>query len=122
MQTFVVHGAAYPVMLKGRAWISADSFQVVRIEAELMYPLPQIQLFAEHEIAEYAEVSFPSHHVELWLPKSAEVYLAFRGGRYHRKHSFDHYMLFSVDTNEQVHEVKADEPKPKPQSQLPPPN
>jgi len=122
MQTFLVNSASYPVTLKGRAWISADTFQVVRIESELVYPLPQIQLLAEHEIAEYAEVSFPSRQVQLWLPKTAEVYLGFRGSRYYRKHSFDHYMLFSVDTDQHVHEVKADDANPKPQNQLPPPN
>ena len=106
LQIFVVNSVPYPVMLKGRAWISADTFHVVRIESELMRPLPQIQLFAEHEIAEYAPVSFPSRQVELWLPKTAEVYLGFRAGRYHRKHSFDHYMLFSVDTDQRVRETQ----------------
>jgi Flp pilus assembly protein TadD len=124
MQTFLVDSVPYPVMLKGRAWISADTFQVVRIESELMHPLPQIQLFAEHEIAEYAPVSFPRRQVELWLPKTAEVYLGFRAGRYHRKHSFDHYMLFSVDTEQQVRETRdhSGDPKPKPQTQLISPN
>ena len=124
MQSFLVDSVPYPVMLKGRAWISADTFQVVRIESELMHPLPQIQLFAEHEIAEYAPVSFPRQQVELWLPKTAEVYLGFRAGRYHRKHSFDHYMLFSVDTEQHVRETQdhSADPKPKPQTQLMSPN
>lgn len=124
MQAFLVQSVRYPVMLKGRAWISADTFQVVRIESELMHPVPQIQLYAEHEIAEYAPVSFPSHQVELWLPKTAEVYLAFRAGRYHRKHSFDHYMLFSVDTDQQVRQAKdnAGDAASKPENQQAAPN
>jgi tetratricopeptide (TPR) repeat protein len=118
MQTFLVNSVAYPVMMKGRAWISADTFQVVRIESELMHPLPQIQLFAEHEIAEYAPASFPSRQEELWLPKTAEVYLGFRTGRYHRKHSFDHYMLFSVDTEQHVGEAKDQSRESKSNSQV----
>ena len=102
LQTFRAGDSTYPVPLKGRAWISAESFQIVRIESELVSPVPQIQLFAEHDIAEYAPVNFPDHHVELWLPKTAEIYLAYRGGRYHRRHSFNDYMLFSVDTQEEV--------------------
>ena len=120
MQTFLVNSVAYPVTLKGRAWISTDTFQVVRIESELMSPVPQIQLFVEHEIAEYAAVSFPSRQIELWLPKTAEVYLGVRANRYHRKHSFDHYMLFAVDTEQRDREFQdhAGEAKSKPQSQV----
>jgi len=96
----------YALSLKGRAWISADKFQIVRIESELVHPMPAIQLLAEHQITEYGAVPFPKKNVELWLPKTAEVYLAFRKHLYYRRHSFDHYMLFSVDSVEKVREAK----------------
>jgi len=35
------------------------------------------------------------------------IYLVFRRRRYYRKHSFDHYMLFSADAEE-----KPKQPKP----------
>jgi hypothetical protein len=38
--------------------------------------------------------------VELWLPKKAEIYLDYRKHRYYRSHSYDHYLLFSVDSVE----------------------
>jgi hypothetical protein len=41
---------------------------------------------------------FPRKNVELWLPKSAEIYIDFRRHRYYRRHSFDHYMLFATDS------------------------
>ncbi|MGH9548937.1 MAG: tetratricopeptide repeat protein, partial [Terriglobales bacterium] len=34
-------GFTYPGNLKGRAWIAASSFQIVRIESELVNPIPQ---------------------------------------------------------------------------------
>jgi hypothetical protein len=37
---------------KGRAWISADSYQIVRMETDLVMPVPQIQLSAEHNAIE----------------------------------------------------------------------
>jgi hypothetical protein len=92
-----VHGASYSVGLKGRAWISADSYQLVRMETDLVMPVPQIQLLAEHTAVEYGPVKFRQGDVNLWLPLSAEVYFAWRGQRVHRRHSFDHYMLFTVD-------------------------
>ena len=106
IQAYFVGSRTYPVNLKGRAWITADRFQIVRIESEMISPVPEIQLLAEHQITEYGPVPFTAKNVELWLPKSAEVYLYFRGRRYYRRHSFEKYMLFSVDSEEKVQEAK----------------
>ncbi len=108
MQAYVLGSVHYPVNLKGRAWITADHFQVVRIESEMMMPMPQIELLAEHVVAEYGPVPFHKRNVEFWLPTTAEVYMYFRGQRYYRKHTFEKYMLFSVDTQEKVNEAKHD--------------
>ena len=87
-----IHGPSYSVALKGRAWISAESYQIVRMEMDLVAPAPQIQLLAEHTAIEYRPVKFRESDVNLWLPLSAEVYFAWRGQQVHRRHSFDHYM------------------------------
>jgi len=100
MESYKVGGQVYPIRLKGRAWITADTFQIVRIESELLSPLPQIRLRTEHQIAEYGPVGFPRKNVELWLPRSAEIYIDFRRHRYYRRHSFDHYMLFATDSED----------------------
>jgi len=97
-----IHGASYSVALKGRAWISADSYQIVRMETDLVMPLPQIQLLAEHTAVEYGLVKFREGDVNLWLPLSADVYFAWRGRQVHRRHSFDHYMLFTVDDRQRI--------------------
>ena len=90
----------YAVKLKGRAWITTDKFQIVRIESELVSPMKPIQLLSEHQIVEYGPVPFDKKGIQLWLPKTAEIYFDFRKHRYYRRHSFDHYMLFSVGTEE----------------------
>ena len=69
--------------------------------------MPKIRLAGEHVVVEYGPVPFAKKNVELWLPKTAEIYLDFRKHRYYRKHSFDHYMLFSVDADEKRKEPKA---------------
>ncbi len=97
-----IHGASYSVGLKGRAWISADSYQIVRLETDLVMPVPQIQLLAEHTAIEYGPVKFREGDVNLWLPLSAEVYFDWRGQRVHRRHSFDHYMLFTVGDKQRI--------------------
>ena len=112
MHDYKVGGMIYALKLKGRAWITADKFQIVRIESELVSPVPQIRLAGEHQVVEYGPVLFTKKNVQLWLPKSAEIYLDFRRHRYYRKHSFDHYMLFSADAEEKVKEPKVPASKP----------
>jgi tetratricopeptide (TPR) repeat protein len=107
MHSYDIGGQSYPVKLKGRAWISPDKFQIVRIEAEMVRPMPEILLLSEHQIVDYGPVPFPQKQVSLWLPKSAEIYFDFRKHRYHRRHSFDHYMLYSVDSVEKRKEPVA---------------
>jgi hypothetical protein len=100
MHTYKVGAQVYPVDIKGRAWITADKFQIVRIEADLVRPMPEIRLASEHQAVEYGPVPFPNKKTVLWLPKTAEIYFDFRKHRYYRRHSFDHYMLFSVEAEE----------------------
>ena len=100
MHSYKVGAEYHPVKMNGRAWITADRFQMVRIEAEMAKPMPEIQLLSEHQVVEYGPVPFQKKNTSLWLPKSAEIYFDFRKHRYYRRHSFDHYMLFSTDTNE----------------------
>jgi tetratricopeptide (TPR) repeat protein len=109
MHSYKVGTQYYSVKLKGRAWIATDSFQIMRIEAEMVSPVPAIQLLSEHQIVEYGPIPFARQNTTLWLPKSAEIYFDFRKHRYYRRHSFDQYMLFSVDSNE-----KRKEPTVKP--------
>jgi hypothetical protein len=112
-----VGAQTYSLKLKGRAWITADKFQIVRIESEMISPIPQIRLVSEHQIVEYGPVPFQKKASELWLPKSAEIYFDFRRHRYFRRHSFDHYMLFSAEAEEKRKEPTAPAPttsNPKP--------
>jgi len=101
-----VNGSVYPVALKGRAWIKADSFQIVRMESELVSPAPEIHLATEHQIVDYGPVAFKKKKEDLWLPHSAELYFNFRNRRYYRRDSFDHFMLFAVDSAEKRNELK----------------
>jgi hypothetical protein len=104
-----INGSSYPVALKGRAWIAADSYQIVRLETDLVKAVPEIRLAAEHTIIEYGPVRFRERNVDMWLPQSAEVYSDWRGRRFHLRHSFGKYMLFSVDDKQTISAPKAAE-------------
>ena len=115
MHSYKVGNQYHPVKLKGRAWITADKFQIVRIEAEMVAPMPEIQLLSEHQVVEYGPIPFAKKNTSLWLPKSAEIYFDFRRHRYYRRHSFDHYMLFSADSDEKRKEPVAPPAPEKPE-------
>jgi len=106
-----LEGPSYPVALKGRAWIAADSYQIVRLETELMVPLPEIRLVAEHTAIEYGPVQFRGGR-NMWLPQTAEIHYNWKGRRTHRRHSFSNYLLFSVDDKQHISAPKAEGSKP----------
>lgn len=111
-----MRGSSHPAALKGRAWISAETYQLVRLETDLVRPMPEIRLRAEHAAIEYGSVNFREGNAKLWLPLSAEVHFEWMGQRIHRRHSFDNYMLFSIEEKERIGSPKnvapANSPEP----------
>ena len=97
-------GQSYPVAIKGRAWIAADTYQIVRLETDLIAPMQNIRLTADRAVVEYGPVHFRERHLDMWLPQSADVYFDWQGHRVHRRHSFSDYLLFSVDDKQQIGE------------------
>jgi hypothetical protein len=102
LRSYRVNAKSYPISLRGRAWISAETFQIESLETDLVSPVPQIQLRAEHISVEYMPVKFASHQLELWLPQSADIYFDLNKHRMHRRHHFRDYMLFAVDENQRI--------------------
>ncbi len=102
MRGYNIGGVLYPISLVGRAWISADTFQIVHMEADLMGPIPKIKLRYEHQAIDYGPVSFQQGHTELWVPTRTSLYFEFRGHKYHRIQSYSHFLLFSVTATEKI--------------------
>ncbi|HKW57956.1 MAG TPA: tetratricopeptide repeat protein [Candidatus Acidoferrum sp.] len=96
----------YHIPLKGRVWIDAASYDVLHVETDLRDPVKELQLTRDHLIVDYGPVKFDHNGVSLWLPWNAEMFLEFRGKRYHHTHALRNYMLFSVDTNGTVSKPK----------------
>ena len=104
-----LHGPSYPVNLKGRAWIAADTFQVLRIETQMIAPIREIGLMADYTAVEYGPVHFNKKNVDLWLPRTAEAYSFWRRKRSHQSHTFSNYILFSVDDRQKISAPKVKE-------------
>jgi tetratricopeptide (TPR) repeat protein len=97
----------YPMNMKGRAWITTDNLQLVHIDAELMNPLPQMAV--QHQIADYGPVHFQKRDLDLWLPQNVDIFMELNRHYYYRRHSYDHYQLFSVDSLEKSGLFKSDD-------------
>lgn len=103
---------SFPVSLKGRAWIAADSGQIMHLETNLVKGVPIIELRANAVSIEYAPVAFASRNIELWLPKSAVAYTDYGKRRTIIEHTFSDFQLFSVQTQQVIEKPK--QPKENP--------
>jgi hypothetical protein len=112
IRVYRLNGKVIPISLKGRAWIDANNFQVVRLETDLREPYPDVRLLAEHLIMEYGPVQFKTRNEQLWLPTSADYYRISSNRRIHRRHSFSDYVLFSVEDRQKIGEPSKDKTAP----------
>jgi hypothetical protein len=103
---YMIAGHEYLVPLKGRAWVDAGTYQVVRLESELMKPLKGIDLTQEHLSIEYGPVQFHTRRQRLWLPQTVELYAERHGHRYYRRHTFTNFKIFTVDTDQRIQPPK----------------
>ncbi len=92
----------YRVDLKGRVWIDQKTHDVLRLETDLLQPMPEIPLMREHITINYGDVRFDKRKVNLWLPQNADIYMDYRGKRYHHSHSFSDFQIFWVETEEKT--------------------
>jgi hypothetical protein len=106
MLVYRVGGKSFAVGLKGRAWIDTTSSQILAIETDTMRPVPEIRLVRDHQLIEYGPVDFRNDTMHLWLPKSADWYSSLSGQRYHRRHTFSHFLLFSIEDQQKIEKPK----------------
>ncbi|HET6930438.1 MAG TPA: tetratricopeptide repeat protein [Candidatus Acidoferrum sp.] len=112
-------GKLYPVPIKGRIWLASASFDVLRIETDLLQPVQTLGLTRDHLLVDYGPVNFSAANTTLWLPWSAEMHMELHGHRYHHKHYLTDYMLFEVDTSHKIGKPK-NPPLPPPTTQATP--
>jgi len=102
ISALVMNGRSFGLRLRGRAWILADSYQVARLESDLVNAIPEVRLRLQHEDIEYRPVKFSDGKVEIWLPSTCKFYMDFHGHRFYRLHRFTDFQLFSVNVRQNV--------------------
>lgn len=104
--SFHTPNSTYHVSLKGRAWIAADSGEIIHLETNLVAGIAILGLQENAESVDYAPVQFHSQNVVLWLPKTAQAYADYGKRRTITDHTFSDFQLFSVQTQEQIEKPK----------------
>lgn len=102
VRTYRTMEGVFGVRLKGRAWIEANSYHVVRLETDLLQPIPEVRLARDHLLIEYGPARFKSTDSWLWLPIRAELYSLLRERWYRVRHTLSDYLLFSVETKDKI--------------------
>jgi hypothetical protein len=103
---FRTEGGMYSAMLKGRAWISMEKEQVMRMESTLMHDIPALNIQSGTISVEYAPVEIQSRNLELWLPERIQAYWQISTHRIILYHTFRNFRLFSVDTQQNIQKPK----------------
>jgi tetratricopeptide (TPR) repeat protein len=106
-----VAGSSYEIALEGRAWFLESNYQIVKLEADLVKPIPEIQLTIDHTSAEYGPVHFQSRGIDIWLPETVDFRCVRKGKQIHERIAFSDYLLFSVDNKQQIASPKIQEQK-----------
>jgi hypothetical protein len=97
---------SFSLPLKGRVWISEQTYQALHLDTDLLKPIRSIDLRREHFSINYAPVSFTQHDVQLWLPDSVDTYIQFEGHFLHYYHRFSDFKLFWVGSSQKIGKPK----------------
>lgn len=107
LRAYRINGIDHVLNIEGRAWIEKDSFQILRVETDLVHPMPEIELLSDHMEVNYEAVYFRGKGETFWLPSSAQMYFEFRKQRYQRSVTLSHYRLFDVGANQRIDQPDA---------------
>lgn len=102
LTSFQTPSEEFDLPLKGLAWISTKTNEVVRLEADLLHPIEPLGLKRQHWVIEYAPVKFTAHKTTLWLPERVDVYIQFHNHYLHHQHRFSNFKLFWVGTSDKI--------------------
>ena len=81
---------------QGLAWIDQSTFQIVRMQTDLLSPLPDIQLTELRSVLNYGDVKIPKLNLSLWLPSEVETTWLSGDRTGDETHRYSNYKLFAA--------------------------
>jgi len=102
MSEFCAGNVSFNIYLKGTAFVDPDTFQILHLETDLLKPIPELTLDAEHQSIDYGPVVFAAHNDNLWLPQLADITVHYHNKEFNERHAYSDYRLFLVETGQKI--------------------
>jgi tetratricopeptide (TPR) repeat protein len=83
---------------QGIVWIDSETYQIVRLRTDLLYPIPKQHLDRMTTDIEYGEVHFNELARSVWLPHEVVVTVESRGKLRRNRHAYSGYRMFNVQS------------------------
>jgi hypothetical protein len=95
-------GKSCSTLLQGLAWIDQSTFQIVRLQTDLLAPLTgdsinnDPPLLLSRRVLDFGKVNIPQRNLTLWLPKVTDITWQKGENRYEERHEYSDFRLFDV--------------------------
>ncbi|HEV2491392.1 MAG TPA: hypothetical protein VGT03_16430 [Candidatus Acidoferrales bacterium] len=96
----------YRLKLKGRAWLAADSGEVLHLDTGILGAIPALRVRNWWLSINYGPVQFRSLKIRMWLPQTVDASTEFDDHRMMIYHTFADFMVFSVHTQQEIGKPK----------------
>jgi hypothetical protein len=83
-------------LMQGVVWIDEAMFQVVRVQTDLLAPLPDLNLTKLYSTVSFAEVRIAERNLTLWMPDDVEIRWLALDQAGAERHRYSDYRLFGA--------------------------
>jgi hypothetical protein len=92
-----VDGDSCPFFTQGLVWIDASNFHIVRLETDLLFPIPGLQLTEMRSEVRFGDVlTIPERNLSLRLPTDTGIFWQTTTGAGAELHHYSDYRLFTA--------------------------
>jgi hypothetical protein len=82
--------------IQGILWIDQSSFEIVRLETDLLSPLPGVHLTRLRSELHFSEVKIPTRNLILWMPSDVKISWLGKETAGIELHHYSNYRLFAA--------------------------
>jgi hypothetical protein len=84
---------------QGVLWIDQTIFQIVRLQSDLLSPLPDIRLTQLRSELDFSEIRIPERNLSLWMPQNVMLSWATTEQAAMELHRYSNYRLFMATSH-----------------------
>jgi hypothetical protein len=82
--------------IQGILWIDQSNFEIVRLETDLLSPLPGVHLTRLRSELHFSEVKIPTRNLILWMPSDVKISWQGKDAAGIELHHYSNYRLFAA--------------------------